>query len=191
MAAQRFIFQFPNNRRALLDPKLEASAVKLNDEIDILLLEDSPTDVKLIEHALRRGVPGFQVEHVDNKRAFIRRLKRQVPDLILSDFSLPTIDGYTALAIAQKHCPDVPFIFVSGTLDISSAPSGAITAGQNGNNASGATGGVNTGAPTAGSGNRILRYVTGQRGPDVRFGGGARLTQSYFCQASLWLSIQR
>jgi hypothetical protein len=26
----------------------------------------------------------------------------------------------------------------------------------------------NTGAPTAGSGNRILRYVTGQRGPDVR-----------------------
>ena len=116
MAAQRFIFLFPNNRRARLDPKPEASAVKLNDEIDILLLEDSPTDVKLIEHALRRGSPGFKVDHVDNKRAFIRRLKRQVPDLILSDFSLPTIDGYTALAIAQKHCPDVPFIFVSGTL---------------------------------------------------------------------------
>jgi signal transduction histidine kinase len=36
--------------------------------------------------------------------------------LILSDFSLPTIDGYTALAIAQEKCPDVPFIFVSGTL---------------------------------------------------------------------------
>jgi signal transduction histidine kinase len=92
------------------------SVASVNNGIDILLLEDSPMDVKLIEHALRRGGPGFKVEHVDNKRAFIRRLKKQVPDLILSDFSLPTIDGYTALAIAQKHCPDVPFIFVSGTL---------------------------------------------------------------------------
>jgi signal transduction histidine kinase len=90
--------------------------VKANESIDILLLEDSPMDVELVQHALRRGGPGFKVEHVDNKRAFIRRLKQRVPDLILSDFALPTIDGYTALAIAQKRCPDVPFIFVSGTL---------------------------------------------------------------------------
>src|SRR6185503_9328685 len=38
------------------------------------------------------------------------------PELILSDFSLPTLDGYSALAIAREKCPDAPFIFVTGTL---------------------------------------------------------------------------
>lgn len=85
-------------------------------EINILLLEDSLADAGLIQHALRRGGPGFKVDHVDNKRAFVHRIGSRVPDVILSDFSLPTIDGYTALTIAKKKCPEVPFIFVSGTL---------------------------------------------------------------------------
>jgi signal transduction histidine kinase len=85
-------------------------------EIDILLLEDSAEDAELIEHALRHWDAAFKVEHVGTKRDFVHRIERRVPDLILADFSLPTIDGYTALAIAQKKCPDVPFVFVSGTL---------------------------------------------------------------------------
>jgi signal transduction histidine kinase len=88
----------------------------VDHEIDILLLEDSPLDAELVEHALRRGGLPCKIEQVDSKRAFIHRLEHRVPDLILSDFSLPTLDGYTALTIAQKRCPDVPFIFVSGTL---------------------------------------------------------------------------
>jgi signal transduction histidine kinase len=85
-------------------------------EIEILLLEDSPLDAELVEHALRRGGLSYKVDQVDTKRAFVHRLEQRVPDLILSDFSLPTIDGYAALTIAQKLCPEVPFIFVSGTL---------------------------------------------------------------------------
>lgn len=92
------------------------SPTHVKAEINILLLEDNPRDAELIEHALRRGSHGFKVEHVDCKRAYAHSIKQRIPDLILSDFSLPTIDGYTALAIAQMKCPDVPFIFVSGTL---------------------------------------------------------------------------
>lgn len=92
------------------------SPPRVKAEIDILLLEDNPRDAELVGHALRRGSHGFKVEHVDSKRAYVQRIKQRIPHLILSDFSLPTIDGYTALAIAQKKCPDVPFIFVSGTL---------------------------------------------------------------------------
>ena len=90
--------------------------MRAKPDIDILLLEDNPADAELVEHALQRGGPEFHLEHVDNKRGFLHRLDQRLPDLILSDFSLPTIDGYTALAIAQKKCPDVPFIVVSGTL---------------------------------------------------------------------------
>ena len=51
-------------------------------------------------------------------------------DLILSDFTLPGYDGMSALARAQAICPEVPFIFVSGTLGedlaIESLKSGAV-----------------------------------------------------------------
>jgi signal transduction histidine kinase len=88
----------------------------MKDELRILLLEDSPADAELVRHALRKAGPNIVIEHVDNKSAFLRHLDRCKPDLILSDFSLPTIDGYTALGIAKEKCPDVPFIFVTGTL---------------------------------------------------------------------------
>jgi len=88
----------------------------LKNEIRILLLEDNVTDAGLVRHALRKGCLDFSLEHVDHKTAFIRQLEKCPPDLILSDFSLPSLDGYTALKIAQKKCPDTPFIFVTGTL---------------------------------------------------------------------------
>jgi hypothetical protein len=37
-------------------------------------------------------------------------------DLILADYSLSSFDGISALQLAMKACPEVPFIFVSGTL---------------------------------------------------------------------------
>jgi signal transduction histidine kinase len=96
-------------------PGMEKAA-RVKSEIDILLLEDSERDAELVAHTLRRGLTGFRIERVDNKRAFVQRLAHGSPDLILADFSLPTIDGYAALSIAQEKCPNVPFIFVSGTL---------------------------------------------------------------------------
>lgn len=88
----------------------------MKNDIRILLLEDSATDAGLVRHALQMGGLGFSCEHVDNKTAFLRQLETYQPDLILSDFSLPSLDGYTALEIAQEKCPDTPFIFVTGTL---------------------------------------------------------------------------
>jgi DNA-binding NtrC family response regulator len=37
-------------------------------------------------------------------------------DLILADYTLPSFDGLSALRIVRQQLPDVPFIFVSGTL---------------------------------------------------------------------------
>ncbi len=39
-----------------------------------------------------------------------------MPDIILSDYSLPQFDGLAALKIARGHSADTPFIFVSGTI---------------------------------------------------------------------------
>lgn len=88
----------------------------MKNEINILLLEDSATDADLIRHALAQGGFIFCWNHVNNKKDFVRELERFAPDLILSDFSLPSLDGYTALEIAREKRPDAPFIFVTGTL---------------------------------------------------------------------------
>jgi signal transduction histidine kinase len=85
-------------------------------EIRILMLEDSAMDADLVEYALRNGGYVLSLERVETKSGFSRELEHFPPDLILSDFSLPGFDGYAALAIARQKCPDVPFIFVTGTL---------------------------------------------------------------------------
>jgi signal transduction histidine kinase len=79
-------------------------------------LEDNATDADLVRHALKQGGLNTVWKHVDSKSAFARQLDTFAPDLILSDFTLPSLDGYTALEMARKKCSNTPFIFVTGTL---------------------------------------------------------------------------
>src|SRR5262245_18058574 len=88
----------------------------LRETINVLLLEDSARDADLVRHTLRIGEISFRLTCVDTKTAFIQQLARSPPDLILSDFSIPGFDGYSALQIAREKYPSVPFIFVTGTL---------------------------------------------------------------------------
>src|SRR5688572_11977842 len=96
--------------------RARASQTASKNSIRILLLEDNTTDADLVAHVLRRGGIAFSLEHVDTKSAFVQQIEEFLPELILSDFSLPSMDGHTALEIARNKCPDVPFIFVTGTL---------------------------------------------------------------------------
>ena len=64
----------------------------MKNEIRILLLEDSATDADLVRHALRMGGLDFSWEQADGKAAFLRQLEQSPPDLILSDFSLPSLN---------------------------------------------------------------------------------------------------
>ncbi len=82
----------------------------------ILLIEDSAPDIALIEHMLRTTGRALAVCSVETCVAFENELRRRPPQLILSDYSLPTFDGAKALALAQLLAPGVPFIFVTGTM---------------------------------------------------------------------------
>src|SRR5262245_32072078 len=88
----------------------------MKGEIRILLLEDNVTDAALVRRALVQGDLSFSLVHVETRAAFLQQLQRHPPDMILSDFFLPSLDGYTALALARDMQPDIPFIFVTGTL---------------------------------------------------------------------------
>jgi two-component sensor histidine kinase len=82
----------------------------------ILLLEDSALDAELVEEHLRGADLRFALERVVGRDDYLAALRGQAYDLILADFALPAFDGLTALALAQEHCPETPFVFVSATL---------------------------------------------------------------------------
>ena len=82
----------------------------------ILSIEDDPKDTKLIQDLLETEGVVCEVTRIDNQAALLASVEQGGIDLILSDYTLPSFDGISALKFAMKTCPDVPFIFVSGTL---------------------------------------------------------------------------
>src|SRR3989304_8095386 len=86
----------------------------MNKNFHVLLLEDVPTDAKLIEHKLLKGAFSFVLKRVTTEESFQKALKKFKPDIILADYKLPKFDGISALQFVKKNHPDIPFIFVSG-----------------------------------------------------------------------------
>jgi diguanylate cyclase (GGDEF)-like protein/PAS domain S-box-containing protein len=84
--------------------------------IRILQLEDNRAEAELIRSQLVEDGLDVACRTVATEIQFRRALTELAPHLILSDFSLPGFDGLSALAIARSEAPDVPFIFVSGTI---------------------------------------------------------------------------
>jgi len=82
----------------------------------ILSIEDDPKDAELIHDLLETEGIVCEIKRVDSEAAVLASVEQGGIDLILADYSLPSFDGISALKLAMKACPEVPFIFVSGTL---------------------------------------------------------------------------
>lgn len=84
--------------------------------IRILHLEDDPADAELIQTKIEEAGLNGQITRVQTKADFDQALNEGGYTLILADFNLPMYDGMSALRLAQERCPDIPFIFISGTM---------------------------------------------------------------------------
>jgi two-component system cell cycle sensor histidine kinase/response regulator CckA len=84
--------------------------------IRILILEDSEEDAELINRELTKHNFAFTAKRVSTRDSFTKALTAFNPDIILSDYQLPSFDGLSALRISQEHHPHTPFIFISGAI---------------------------------------------------------------------------
>jgi PAS domain S-box-containing protein len=88
----------------------------MGEALRILILEDNPADLELIRFELEEGGFVFTLKAVMTEKDFVRELQEFSPDLILSDYDLPTFNGALALIESKRRCPDVPFILVTGAI---------------------------------------------------------------------------
>jgi signal transduction histidine kinase/CheY-like chemotaxis protein len=85
-------------------------------ELKVLLIEDSEDDALLLARELRRGGFDLTSERVDTAEAMSHALTKQTWDLVLCDYSMPHFRGTDALKLLKEQDLDIPFIFVSGTI---------------------------------------------------------------------------
>src|SRR3990172_5091523 len=84
--------------------------------LHILHLEDNPTDAELAQVTLEADGIECELTRVETRADFLAAVEQGGFDLILADYSLPSFDGLAALDIAREKRPDVPFLFLTGTL---------------------------------------------------------------------------
>ncbi|MGC9943616.1 MAG: response regulator [Verrucomicrobiota bacterium] len=69
--------------------------------INVLIVEDSQDDEALFVHELRRAEFAPKWKRVETESDFLDELKR-MPDIVLSDYSMPQIDGTRAAKRLQE-----------------------------------------------------------------------------------------
>ena len=89
----------------------------MTSTLRVVVLEDNALDAELAERELTNGGLSIISLRVDDEDKYIEALNTFQPTLILSDSNLPRFDGFTALELAHRLLPEVPFIFVSGSAD--------------------------------------------------------------------------
>jgi len=84
--------------------------------IQLLHLEDNPTDSLLVQSLLKKANVRFDYFFADNEEDYLFILRNHTIDLILSDYHLPSYSGAEALLFARRNYPNIPFVFLSGTM---------------------------------------------------------------------------
>lgn len=95
---------------------------KMKENLNILLVEDNPNDAKIL--SIEIGRTFFPtIRNVKTEEELRTELNSYSPDIIISDYNLPTFTGMKALAVREELVPHLPFILVTGSLNEETAVS--------------------------------------------------------------------
>jgi CheY-like chemotaxis protein len=86
----------------------------------ILIVEDDPT---LREFGkLLLGAQGYEVLGAEDGFDGLAALKQSLPDIIISDLTMPNMNGFEFLSVVRRRFPIIPVIAISGEFSGLSVP---------------------------------------------------------------------
>ena len=88
----------------------------MTEKLRVLLVEDSEDDAALLLRELKRAGYDVSYDRVFTADAIETSLAKHSWDLVISDHGMPAFSGTEALQIVRRIAPDLPFIFVSGSI---------------------------------------------------------------------------
>ena len=100
--------------------------------LKVMMLEDMKTDQELIKRQVLKFKPQSTFTIANNRRSFLEKLDWVQPDIVISDYGLPDCNGLDALLHVKEKLPNIPFIFVTGTLNSEEEVANAILRGADG-----------------------------------------------------------
>ncbi len=95
----------------------------------ILLIEDNEADVILTKRTIKKIVESPEISVVDDLTACRERMVNFAPDVVISDYNLPSCSGLEVLQLVQEIDSSVPFIFLTGTVNDEELAANTILAG--------------------------------------------------------------
>lgn len=98
----------------------------------VLLVEDNAADVTLIKREISKADPEAEVTVCKNLNEFRMEVASKTPDIILSDYKLPTCSGLEILEEAQEIAPSITFLFVTGAINDEELAADTILSGASG-----------------------------------------------------------
>lgn len=81
----------------------------------VLIVEDDPAQARLLARSFARQRPDLTIITSGNGAEAVRLVSDSGVDLILTELTMPGLDGFEFLAWAANHCPEVP-VFAMSTL---------------------------------------------------------------------------
>ena len=81
-------------------------------QASVLIVDDEPFARQTLSEWLRRM--NFRVIEADGGRQAMERIRKDEPDIIVSDMVMPGMDGLQLLEESKTVMADVPFLMVTG-----------------------------------------------------------------------------
>jgi DNA-binding response OmpR family regulator len=81
--------------------------------VKILVADDEPDVVEVINVGLRLNSPDWEVLSAEDGQQAVELFRRETPDLIILDMNMPRLSGLDACHTIRRESNDVPIIFLT------------------------------------------------------------------------------
>jgi light-regulated signal transduction histidine kinase (bacteriophytochrome) len=85
--------------------------------LSVLLIDDQPAELDLLEHVLKRSFPDVQVHALTDARLALGACQAQAFDCVIADFNMPNMDGLACARELRAHFSHLPIILSTGVGD--------------------------------------------------------------------------